>query len=77
MRWYLVGNRYVNCGTMCHYVPLCAYHHAVEQYQDGGDMKKEINVYLALKRATDDDLRPYCKVIDYIKMRDRLRMMYD
>ena len=58
------------------YIPLCAYHHAVEQYQDGGDLKKELNIKIALNRATDDELRKYSKAIDYIKMRTRLNMIY-
>lgn len=37
-------------------VPICAYHHEVDQYQDGGGMNKELNMMVALNRATDEDL---------------------
>lgn len=57
-------------------VPLCAYHHAVDEYQDGGDLKKEINVMLALNRATDDELLKYSKAIDYIALRKKLNEKY-
>lgn len=42
-------------------IPLCAFHHAVDEYQDGGDLCKEINQFLALSRATAEDLAKYPK----------------
>ena len=42
-------------------VPCCAYHHEVDQYQDGGGMIKELNQYHALMRATKEDLLKYPK----------------
>lgn len=41
------------------FLPLCAYHHAVDQYQDGGDLNKELNEHLCLCRATLLDLARY------------------
>lgn len=57
-------------------VLLCEYHHGVNKYQDGGDLKKEINVWIALNQANDDQLKKYSKAIDYIKLRDTLNNKY-
>lgn len=70
----IFGSRQI--AELWNYVPLCAYHHAVDQYQDGGDMIKEMNVWYALIRATDDELRKYSKAINYINERDRLNKKY-
>lgn len=40
-------------------LPICEYHHAVNMYQDGGDLDKQINQRLSLARATDEDLAKY------------------
>lgn len=42
-------------------VPLCEYHHAVNRFQDCGDLKKWIGQLVALNRATEDDLAKYPK----------------
>lgn len=55
---------------------LCAYHHAVDEYQDCGDLQKEKNVWIALNQATDDELKKYSKAINYIRMRDILNVKY-
>lgn len=57
-------------------LPLCAYHHAVDEYQDGGDLNKEKNEWLALTRATDAELRSVSKAINYIARRDYLTEKY-
>lgn len=57
-------------------IKLCEYHHAVNTHQDGKGMDKQKNVWIALNRATDDELRQYSKSIDYIKMRERLNAVY-
>lgn len=57
-------------------IPLCAYHHAVDEYQDRGDLQKEINIWIALNRATDDELRTYSKAVDYIKKKQELNKKY-
>lgn len=41
---------------------LCARHHSVDEYQDGGLLDKQRNEYLALKRATPEDLAQYPRV---------------
>lgn len=55
---------------------LCAYHHAVDEFQDGGDLQKEKNVWIALNRASDEELQKYSKVINYIRERERLNAIY-
>lgn len=42
-------------------IPLCTYHHAVNEYQDGGDLNKKMNVWIALSRATPEELEKYSK----------------
>lgn len=53
-------------------IPLCEYHHAVNQYQDGGDLNKEINVCIALNRATDRELLATSKAVNYKELKNRL-----
>lgn len=55
---------------------LCARHHAVDEYQDCGDLQKEKNVWIALNQATEDELKQYSKAINYISYRDRLNKIY-
>jgi hypothetical protein len=42
-------------------IPLCEFHHEVLTFQDTGDLKKELNHYYSLKRATDEELAKYPK----------------
>lgn len=42
-------------------VPLCTWHHAVNEHQDGGDLNKKMNVWIALSRATPEELTRYSK----------------
>ena len=39
-------------------------------------LNKEINVWIALNRATDEELKKYSKAIDYIRMREVLNKKY-
>lgn len=57
-------------------IKICAWHHSVDQFQDGGGLNKEKNVWVALNRATDDELLKYSKAINYISMRERLNKIY-
>jgi len=57
-------------------VLLCEYHHAVNQFLDGGDLNKELNVSIALNQATDEELKKVSKAIDYIALRNRLNKKY-
>jgi hypothetical protein len=40
---------------------ICEYHHAVNRFQDGGDLNKEKHEWLALSRATEADFQKYYK----------------
>jgi len=42
-------------------IPLCAYHHSVDEFQDGDGLNKRINEYIAISRATPEDLAKYPK----------------
>lgn len=57
-------------------IHLCAFHHAVDEYQDGGDLQKEKNVWIALNRASDAELIAISKCIDYLALRKRLNKKY-
>lgn len=57
-------------------VKLCEWHHSVNKYQDGGGLNKEKNVWVALNKATDDELLKYSKCINYLKLKERLNHKY-
>lgn len=57
-------------------IPTCAFHHAVDQFQDNGDLQREKQVWIGLNRATDEELLKYSKAIDYIALRERLNKKY-
>lgn len=57
--------------------PICACHHGVDQYQDGpGEAPKEVRQWVALNRATDQDLKKISKCVDYIRLREFLNKKY-
>lgn len=58
-------------------VILCSRHHAVNEYQDGGDLNKEKNVWLALNQASEDELRTVSKAVDYIRLKKVLNDKYN
>jgi hypothetical protein len=51
-------------------IPICYKVHR------GGELDKEINRWIALNRATNEELKKYSKAIDYIEMRERLNRKY-
>lgn len=58
-------------------IPCCAAHHGVDQFQDAPTQaRKEIRVWVALNRASDDELRSVNKAIDYFHERKRLNRVY-
>lgn len=57
-------------------VPLCAKAHSVDEWQDRGDMDKEINQWIALNRASQDDLLEVSKATDYFLYRGYLNRKY-
>ena len=40
-------------------IPLCAYSHSVDEFQDGGILNKEKNEYIAISRMTEEDKQKY------------------
>ena len=57
-------------------VAVCARGHEVDFYQDADTMDKNMNRWVALNRATDDNLREYSKAVDLIRERERLNNIY-
>ncbi len=57
-------------------IKLCERHHAVNTYQDMGDLNKAKNVWIALNRATDDELKAISKAVDWIRQREYLNRIY-
>jgi len=52
-------------------VPVCACHHEVDEYQNSGQMDKQVNQLAALLRATPEDLKKYPRV-DWEQEKKRL-----
>lgn len=57
-------------------IPLCAKYHGVDEFQDAGNLNKELNIWVALNRATDQDLMKISKAVDYIRLRSFLNSKY-
>lgn len=55
---------------------ICAYHHEVDRFQDGGGINKEKHVWIALNRAPEERLRELSKGEDKIALRGRLNAIY-
>lgn len=55
---------------------ICEFHHGVNNFQDRGDLDKEKHVWIALNRATDDELSAISKNVPYLDLRDRLNAKY-
>jgi len=55
---------------------ICEFHHGVCNFQDKGDLNKEKHIWLALNRATDDELLKISKAINYLQLRERLNKIY-
>ncbi len=51
-------------------VPICYWAHR------GPGLVKEINVWIALNRASDADLAKYSKLVNYVRERARLNAIY-
>ena len=51
-------------------IPICWLVHR------GGKLNKEVNVWIALNRATDEELKAISKAEDYIAKRERLNAKY-
>lgn len=56
-------------------VHLCAYHHAVDEFMDSGDLIKGVGQLAGLRLATDEDLRKYPRV-DWSQIKRYLEKTY-
>lgn len=56
-------------------VPLCAFHHDVNEWQDAGDLQKEVGVWVSVSRASKEDLKKYPKR-DWAQLRRYLTAKY-
>lgn len=57
--------------------PFCAAHHGVDLYQDAPTQaRKDVRVWVALNRATDEELHAISKATNYIRERSRLNDKY-
>lgn len=61
---------------MWNYVPLCERHHGIGPWMDAGTLEKDKSVWVALNRATDEEIRSISKVIDYFRIRYNLNERY-
>lgn len=58
-------------------IPCCAAHHGVDQYQDAPTQaRKEIRVWVALNRATDEEIQSVSKVENYSRRKAFLNQKY-
>lgn len=57
-------------------ISVCAAGQEVDQYQDAHTMDKNLNIWVALNRATDEELRSISKVIDYKYKKELLNKIY-
>lgn len=56
--WIYAGRQ---IDELWNFVPTCAYHHAVDEYQDCGDFDKHKQERTALLNASEEDLKKYYK----------------
>jgi len=57
-------------------IPLCEKGHAVNSYQDAGTMNKEMNVWVALNRANEEQLGAISKAESYHQKKIYLNSIY-
>lgn len=55
---------------------ICAYHHSVDEFQDGPGLDKERNLWIALNRAPEERLINLSKGVDQVVLRNRLNEKY-
>ena len=57
-------------------VPLCAAGHGVDNFQDAASTTKDLRIWVALNRATDQELQTISKVENYKRTRERLNKIF-
>jgi len=55
---------------------ICAFHHAVDEFQDAGNLDKEKHLWIALNRAPESRLIELSKATLYIDLKLRLNLKY-
>lgn len=55
---------------------ICAYHHAVDRFQDCGDLDKAKHEWLALRQAPPGRLREMSKAVNYEQKLKYLNTIY-
>ncbi len=57
-------------------ISLCERGHAINNYLDAGTMNKEMNVWVALNRASEDQLKALSKAEDLVRKKEYLNGLY-
>lgn len=57
-------------------IPLCELAHSVNSHQDGGILDKDINRWIALNRATPEEIADVSKATSYNRMLDFYNKQY-
>jgi hypothetical protein len=57
-------------------LPVCEFHHAVNQHMDNGNLNREKHIQIALNRASEEELKEISKATDYIRLRSYLNQKY-
>lgn len=57
-------------------LPVCEKHHAVNRFQDAGDLDKRYHEYVAVNRMTSEDEKKYPRV-DWKQKRENLNKIYE
>lgn len=57
-------------------LPICEFHHGVNNFQDRGNLNKQKHVWIALNRAPEERLREMSKGEDKIALRGRLNAIH-
>lgn len=66
--WLYAGKQ---IDELWNFIPLCTFHHNLEEYVSSGQMDKQVNQLVALLRATPEDLKKYPRV-DWEQEKKRL-----
>lgn len=58
-------------------IALCAAGHGVDLFQDSStELPKDMRAWVALSRATDEEIQSISKAVNYFRERDRLNQKY-
>lgn len=57
-------------------ISVCEKGHSVGRYQDAGDHNREVHLWIALNRATSEEILEISKVVPYTREKMRLNEKY-